>query len=51
MNGHLGKPVTPATLAAALGRWLPDLFTPVEEPTCDNELSRALMQIPGLDGR
>jgi PAS domain S-box-containing protein len=49
MNGHLGKPVTPATLAAALGQWLPDLVTPDEAPACDNELSRALMRIPGLD--
>jgi len=28
MNDHLGKPVTPATLATALGRWLPDLAVP-----------------------
>jgi hypothetical protein len=28
MNGHLAKPVTPATLAASLGQWLPDVGLP-----------------------
>jgi CheY-like chemotaxis protein len=52
MNGHLGKPVTPATLAAALSKWLPDLIAPADELTAtdgESELSRALAAIPGLD--
>jgi CheY-like chemotaxis protein/anti-sigma regulatory factor (Ser/Thr protein kinase) len=50
MNGHLGKPVTPATLVATLGRWLPDLNVPDGEISfCDSELSRALMLIEGLE--
>ena len=49
MNGHLGKPVTPARLAAALGQWLPGLRVPDDTATlCDSALSRALMQIPGI---
>ena len=50
MNGHLAKPVTPAMLAETLGRWLPDLNIPDDEISlCDNELSRALMLIEGLE--
>ncbi|MDD5248942.1 MAG: response regulator [Rhodocyclaceae bacterium] len=50
MNGHLGKPVTPATLAAALGQWLPDLAVPDDPaPPCDNALSRALANIAALE--
>jgi len=50
MNGYLGKPVTHATLTAALGEWLPDLPVPGDDaPPCDNELSRAVAKIPGLD--
>ncbi|TYC60849.1 response regulator [Zoogloea oleivorans] len=49
MNSHLGKPVTPAMLATVLGQWLPD-FSVVSDtaPDCDNALSRAVLQIPGL---
>jgi CheY-like chemotaxis protein/HPt (histidine-containing phosphotransfer) domain-containing protein len=50
MNAHLGKPVTPATLAAALGQWLPNIAVPGNgKPACDSEVSRALAEIPGLD--
>jgi two-component system, sensor histidine kinase and response regulator len=49
MNGHLGKPVTPAKLAETLERWLPNLNIPDDAMSlCDNELSRALMLIEGL---
>ncbi len=50
MNAHLGKPVTPSTLAAALGQYLSG--RPVSSDAaaaCDSELSRALLQIQGLD--
>ena len=50
MNGHVGKPVTPATLAAVLVQWLPGLSLPDDiEPPCDTELSRALANIPALN--
>jgi signal transduction histidine kinase/DNA-binding response OmpR family regulator/ligand-binding sensor protein len=50
MNGLLAKPVTPVTLAVALGQWLPNLNAPNEQsPLCDTELSRFLLQIPELD--
>lgn len=49
MNGHIGKAVTPTTLAAALGQWLPEITLPSDGgPLCDNALSRALAEIPGL---
>ncbi len=49
MNGHIGKPVIPTVLATVLGQWLSDLAVPKDEtPACDNELSRALVQVPGL---
>jgi two-component system, sensor histidine kinase and response regulator len=50
MNGYLRKPVTPSTLAAALGQCLNELVvTSTAAPTCDNDLSRALMLISGLE--
>ncbi len=50
MNDHLAKPVTPFSLAAALGKWLPDLKLPVSAaPQRSDEISRALAGIPGLE--
>jgi CheY-like chemotaxis protein/HPt (histidine-containing phosphotransfer) domain-containing protein len=49
MNGHIGKPVTPATLAAALGQWIRNRSVPDREiTTLEDELGRALDSIPGL---
>ena len=49
MNDHLAKPVTPSSLAATLGQWLPDMVAPKEETTsCDTPLRRALAGIQGL---
>jgi PAS domain S-box-containing protein len=51
MSGHVGKPVTPAGLAHALGKWLGGVSV-TDEIACvtvDNALSRALETIPGLD--
>jgi signal transduction histidine kinase/HPt (histidine-containing phosphotransfer) domain-containing protein/ActR/RegA family two-component response regulator len=49
MNGHIGKPVTPATLAATISQWVgnpakPDCSVLVGE----NDLSRAMDDVPGL---
>ena len=50
MNGHLANPVTQATLAAALGQWLPDLaLQHIDGPACDTAVSRALARIPGFE--
>ena len=50
MNGHIGKPVTPGTLATTFAQWLPNLAVPRDDkPIYDNELSRALREIPGLE--
>ncbi|MDP1525018.1 MAG: response regulator [Rhodocyclaceae bacterium] len=49
MNDHQSKPVTPTALAETLGRWLSAVpVTSIETPLCDNQLSRALLQIAGL---
>ncbi|HEX8987955.1 MAG TPA: response regulator [Rhodocyclaceae bacterium] len=44
MNDHLGKPVTPETLSAALGRWLPSM---ADRPVASTDGEDAF-QIPGL---
>ncbi|MBS1198249.1 MAG: hypothetical protein H6R18_2034 [Proteobacteria bacterium] len=50
MNDHLGKPVTSDMLATMLGRWLPGIAPGSDLPAlCQNELSRALMQIPEIE--
>ena len=50
MNAHLSKPVTSAKLIAVLGQWLPDVaLRKQESQICENELSAALAQIPGLE--
>ncbi|CAG4883131.1 putative Histidine kinase [Georgfuchsia toluolica] len=57
MNGHLSKPLSPATLAAALGQWMPGpaapgVTTPSDATSIgDSELQRALTAIPGLDAQ
>jgi PAS domain S-box-containing protein len=49
MNDHLGKPVTPDTLGAALGRWLPALPAGASpQPTQANRGDAAAIGIPGL---
>ncbi len=50
MNGHLTKPVTPASLAAVFRQWLHKAAEPGGETMpFENELSRALMKIAGLN--
>jgi two-component system, sensor histidine kinase and response regulator len=45
-----GEPVAPATPAVARGQWLHgSAVTDKEASVCDNELSRALLAVPGLD--
>ena len=52
MNGHLGKPVTPASLAATLGQWLPLRALPTGAAAlCDSPLMRALADIPDFQIR
>ncbi len=49
MNGHIGKPVTPATLATVLAQWIPSLTIPGNgTPAYESDLSHALDKIPGL---
>lgn len=51
MNDHLGKPVTPAMLAALLAQWLPGMTatsTPAP-PRYDHPLCHALTALPGLE--
>jgi signal transduction histidine kinase/CheY-like chemotaxis protein/HPt (histidine-containing phosphotransfer) domain-containing protein len=49
MNGHIGKPVTSATLAAALGQWIGNWSVPDRKVVAEeDELGRALDRIPGL---
>ena len=50
MNGHLGKPLTPASLAAVLGDCLPDVaLAPAGGSPGVDVLRRALAEIPGLE--
>jgi signal transduction histidine kinase/CheY-like chemotaxis protein/HPt (histidine-containing phosphotransfer) domain-containing protein len=49
MNGHISKPVTPATLAAAVGQWVGNRSIPDRDVVVrEDDLSRALDGIPGL---
>jgi signal transduction histidine kinase/CheY-like chemotaxis protein/HPt (histidine-containing phosphotransfer) domain-containing protein len=49
MNGHIGKPVTPATLAAALEQWIRNQPAPdCTVAAGEDELGRILESIPGL---
>jgi signal transduction histidine kinase/DNA-binding response OmpR family regulator len=49
MDDHLSKPVTPGTLAAALGKRLPHASAGREaEPQGKGDLARTLVDLPGL---
>lgn len=49
MNGHIGKPATPATIVDALTQWLPGYTAAARQIPVDcNELTAALEAIPGL---
>lgn len=50
MNGHVGKPVNPVTLAATLERWLSGLTMPDDLlPSDGDSFDEVLAQIGGLD--
>jgi len=52
MNGHLGKPVTAAVLAATLSQWLPQFVgEPIVAATYDSPLHRELVTVCGLDAK
>jgi two-component system sensor histidine kinase/response regulator len=48
MNDHIGKPVTPATLGALLGRWLPSATFAAAAGDGASATDNAAEEIPGL---